>query len=285
MAARECPSAEYFAWVSDHDRWHPRWLERLVAELDARRRRGARVSDHAADGARRARSSRRGRGCSTPRRATDLGARWRQFCREGVGSGDMVYGLMRVDALRQAGIFRPRAAARSPADGRADAAGPHPPGAGGAVVPPAVETARASSASGSTLVLAGDEPRWFSLAAVAAARARAVARVRGRAGRRRCRGSRAPRGPRMLLRYQVTYALAALPQDRNVARLGPVQEPRHAGEEARQARLASRRLSHAGGRCASLRGKVRRGPAAPSTSCSCSRHRLGLRRGETPSSR
>ena len=34
IAAREHPSAEYFAWVSDHDRWHPRWLERLRAELD-----------------------------------------------------------------------------------------------------------------------------------------------------------------------------------------------------------------------------------------------------------
>ena len=26
----------YFAWVSDHDRWHPRWLERLLAELERR---------------------------------------------------------------------------------------------------------------------------------------------------------------------------------------------------------------------------------------------------------
>src|SRR5262249_12478602 len=34
IAAREWPSAQYFAWVSDHDWWHPRWLERLIAELD-----------------------------------------------------------------------------------------------------------------------------------------------------------------------------------------------------------------------------------------------------------
>lgn len=25
---------EYFAWGSDHDYWHPRWLERMVAVLD-----------------------------------------------------------------------------------------------------------------------------------------------------------------------------------------------------------------------------------------------------------
>jgi glycosyltransferase involved in cell wall biosynthesis len=28
------PGSEYFAWVSDHDFWHPRWLEVLVGELD-----------------------------------------------------------------------------------------------------------------------------------------------------------------------------------------------------------------------------------------------------------
>lgn len=36
IAYRGHPSAEYFAWVSDHDRWHPDWLARLVDELDAR---------------------------------------------------------------------------------------------------------------------------------------------------------------------------------------------------------------------------------------------------------
>ena len=106
MAAREWPSAEYFAWVSDHDWWHPRWLETLVAELDAdpgavlaypvTRRvsptgeeidKGPRLFDTAAH--------------------HDLGARWRYFCREVVGAGDMVYGLMRMDALRRAGVFRP----------------------------------------------------------------------------------------------------------------------------------------------------------------------------------
>jgi hypothetical protein len=106
IAAREWPSAEYFAWVSDHDWWHPRWLERMVAELDAdpgavlaypiTRRvtiggaeidKGPRLFDTAA--------------------LTDLDARWRHFCRHAVGSGDMVYGVMRLDALRRAGVFRP----------------------------------------------------------------------------------------------------------------------------------------------------------------------------------
>lgn len=105
-AARECPSAEFFAWVSDHDRWHPQWLERLMhgiaddpstvlvypitrrigqdgADLD----KGPRLFD--TDG------------------CPDMAARWAHFCRDGIGAGDMVYGLTRFTALHRAGIFRP----------------------------------------------------------------------------------------------------------------------------------------------------------------------------------
>jgi hypothetical protein len=105
-AARDWPSADYFAWVSDHDWWHPRWLERLLTELDAdpdavlaypvTRRvapngeeidKGPRLFDTAA--------------------YSDLQARWRHWCHRGVGAGDMVYGLIRIEALRKAGVFRP----------------------------------------------------------------------------------------------------------------------------------------------------------------------------------
>jgi len=105
IARREFPSAEFFAWVSDHDRWHPRWLGRLLDEMAGdpstvlaypitRRtgqdggelEKGPRLFDTAA--------------------CADLAARWRHFCHAGVGAGDMVYGLMRVEALRQAGVFR-----------------------------------------------------------------------------------------------------------------------------------------------------------------------------------
>ncbi|HXE81043.1 MAG TPA: glycosyltransferase family 2 protein, partial [Vicinamibacterales bacterium] len=30
------PDAEFFAWVSDHDMWHPRWLEVMIDTLDNR---------------------------------------------------------------------------------------------------------------------------------------------------------------------------------------------------------------------------------------------------------
>jgi len=104
-AAAEWPAAEYFAWVSDHDWWHPRWLERLVAELDSDpgavlaypvTRRVAPSGDEIDKGPR----------LFDTAIHNNLGARWTHFCHKGVGAGDMVYGVMRVDALRKTGIFR-----------------------------------------------------------------------------------------------------------------------------------------------------------------------------------
>jgi glycosyltransferase involved in cell wall biosynthesis len=105
IAGREFPSAEFFAWVSDHDRWHPRWLGRLLDEMvddgstvlaypitrrigqdGGELEKGARLFDTAA--------------------CVDLSERWRHFCHAGIGAGDMVYGVMRLDALRKAGVFR-----------------------------------------------------------------------------------------------------------------------------------------------------------------------------------
>ncbi|HET9362134.1 MAG TPA: glycosyltransferase family 2 protein [Vicinamibacterales bacterium] len=34
VACERHPEAEYFAWASDHDLWHPRWLQALVEALD-----------------------------------------------------------------------------------------------------------------------------------------------------------------------------------------------------------------------------------------------------------
>lgn len=105
IAHRDWPSAEYFAWVSDHDRWHPQWLSRLVAELDADpeavlaypiTRRLMTAGDEIDKGPR----------LFDTADAVDRAERWRRFCRDGVGAGDMVYGLMRVDALHRCGVFR-----------------------------------------------------------------------------------------------------------------------------------------------------------------------------------
>jgi glycosyltransferase involved in cell wall biosynthesis len=105
IAARECPSATYFAWVSDHDLWHPRWLERMVCELDLDSaavlaypitRRMSQTGEELEKGPRLFATTGLG----------ELKPRWDRFCRGGVGCGDMVYGLMRIENLQKAGIFR-----------------------------------------------------------------------------------------------------------------------------------------------------------------------------------
>jgi glycosyltransferase involved in cell wall biosynthesis len=159
IAARECPSAEYFAWVSDHDRWHPRWLERLLGELDgdpdaviaypitrrigqtgAELDKGPRLFDTI--------------GCG------DMRARWRHMCHAAVGAGDMVYGLMRIEALTKAGVFR-----RVLRPDRLLVAELILFG-GVRQVPEALWFRRESNGASvdrqrHTLVLAGDEPKWF----------------------------------------------------------------------------------------------------------------------------
>jgi glycosyltransferase involved in cell wall biosynthesis len=105
IARRIVPTAEYFAWTSDHDRWHPQWLERLVHELDADR--GAVLAYPITR-----RISQDGVELDKGPRLFDtalhdsLPSRWRHMCHASVGAGDMVYGVMRLDALARAGIFR-----------------------------------------------------------------------------------------------------------------------------------------------------------------------------------
>ena len=104
MAVAAHPGAEYFAWASDHDLWHPRWLSVLVAELDAHPSAvlayplNTKVQ---ADGSPVDRKpwyfdTAGVRGLSTRLRRTG----WN------MSAGNMVYGLFRVDPLRRAGVFR-----------------------------------------------------------------------------------------------------------------------------------------------------------------------------------
>ena len=106
IARREYPWAEYFAWVSDHDRWESTWLARMIAELDGHASgvlaypRTLRIDENGAfiD--------------KVPRVFDTSGIagardRFRRFCWAGFGSGDMVYGLMRMSALDAVGTFRP----------------------------------------------------------------------------------------------------------------------------------------------------------------------------------
>lgn len=98
---------EYFAWVSDHDLWHPEWLESLVAILNARPRavlaypRTVHVSFEGE------RILKKGRVSLSTEGFTEVD-RIRTVYRDGPGVfGDMVYGLFRVRDLRRCGAFRP----------------------------------------------------------------------------------------------------------------------------------------------------------------------------------
>ena len=105
IAQREYPQAEFFAWVSDHDRWESPWLARMIAELEAdpgvvlAYPRTHRID---ADGVFVDKEPRVFDTSGVP----DARERWRRFCWSGFGSGDMVYGLTRISALEAAGIFR-----------------------------------------------------------------------------------------------------------------------------------------------------------------------------------
>jgi len=106
IARRAYPEADYFAWVSDHDRWDPRWLARMVAELDSH-------PEAVLAYPQTLRIDERGELTDKEPRVFDTSGiadgreRWRRFSWNGFGSGDMVYGLMRLRALEAAGIFRP----------------------------------------------------------------------------------------------------------------------------------------------------------------------------------
>jgi hypothetical protein len=98
------PDAEFFAWASDHDVWHPRWLERLTAALDESPRATLAFPDVAL-----LRPGAELRLLSTTRDTSDVVGTFplvNRVIRGGLSRGNMVYGLFRADAVRSAGGFR-----------------------------------------------------------------------------------------------------------------------------------------------------------------------------------
>jgi glycosyltransferase involved in cell wall biosynthesis len=100
------PEAEFWALGSDHDRWHPRWLESLVGLLDA-----------APDAVLAYPLTRRIDEAGVPypttkqpwrfdsRDMTDRRQRMRRTFR-GMAAGDMIYGLFRAEPLSRVGSYR-----------------------------------------------------------------------------------------------------------------------------------------------------------------------------------
>jgi glycosyltransferase involved in cell wall biosynthesis len=97
--------ADYFAWVGDHDIWHPNWLESLVHILNTQENillvypKTAIIDKDGQVLHKKLKSDFSSLGLSEAERVETI-------CQHAKGFGNMVYGLFRTDALRRAGVFR-----------------------------------------------------------------------------------------------------------------------------------------------------------------------------------
>jgi Glycosyl transferase family 2 len=103
--ARELrPEARYFAWTSDHDVWHPEWLERLVQELEEHPEAvlayplNVGIDDHGTTVKEPWRFDTAGIGDTWQRLETSV---------RGMVPGDMAYGLYRAEPLAHCGVYHP----------------------------------------------------------------------------------------------------------------------------------------------------------------------------------
>lgn len=98
------PESEYFAWVSDHDAWHPRWLEVLSTVLDGH-------PDVVMACPQMQRLFPTWRRSIIRRFETDGSKRpmarlQAAFASSSITAGNAIYGLFRARALERAGVFR-----------------------------------------------------------------------------------------------------------------------------------------------------------------------------------
>lgn len=104
LALDDTPDADYFAWASDHDIWHPRWLATLMAELDAHPEAVLAYPRNRRIGPDGVMNDKRPWEFATEG-VDDLRSRFKRTMRH-MSAGNMIYGLGRVDAIRRAGVFR-----------------------------------------------------------------------------------------------------------------------------------------------------------------------------------
>jgi glycosyltransferase involved in cell wall biosynthesis len=104
LAREKYPGLKYFAWGSDHDVWHPRWLPAMIRALENDPQAvlayplNVRLTDEGNEfGVRPRRFDTRGVAGQGSRLLRSI---WR------MRAGDMVYGLFRADALERGGVFR-----------------------------------------------------------------------------------------------------------------------------------------------------------------------------------
>lgn len=104
IARQQHPEAEYFAWASDHDLWHPRWLQQLVDALDANHDVLLAYPLNRRIGPTGELLKRKPWIFDTVGTANRW-ARLRSGIRQ-MRAGNMVYGLYRVQSIARAGVYR-----------------------------------------------------------------------------------------------------------------------------------------------------------------------------------
>jgi glycosyltransferase involved in cell wall biosynthesis len=98
------PDAEYFAWASDHDLWHPRWLGRLVAALDSMPNAVLAYPFNSRVGPNSELTAKRPWKFET-RGIASRSRRFRLALRN-MSAGNMIYGLARAKDVAACGVFR-----------------------------------------------------------------------------------------------------------------------------------------------------------------------------------
>jgi glycosyltransferase involved in cell wall biosynthesis len=104
VARQKYPDAEYFAWASDHDLWHPRWLQSLVEALDRDPNVVLTYPLNRRIGPTGEVLARKPWAFDTVG-VTDTWTRLSLNIRN-MSAGNMVYGLYRVPLLARAGVYR-----------------------------------------------------------------------------------------------------------------------------------------------------------------------------------
>lgn len=96
---------DYFAWVSDHDVWHPQWLESMIMAMNANPE-AVLVYPRCVQIDLEGRRHPKKKSFAFSTDGMSEAQKIRAVCRDARGFGKMVYGLFRAPALRRSGIFR-----------------------------------------------------------------------------------------------------------------------------------------------------------------------------------
>jgi glycosyltransferase involved in cell wall biosynthesis len=96
---------DYFAWVSDHDVWHPQWLESMIMAMNANPE-AVLVYPRCVSIDLEGRRHPIKRSFEFSTAGMSEAQKIKAICRDARGFGKMVYGLFRAGALRRVGIYR-----------------------------------------------------------------------------------------------------------------------------------------------------------------------------------